>query len=672
MAAFEEFDVSELSGVSDVRAELEDFAEIADVIADARVEMRNAFMDVGQGARSWAAMARAVSEQNAAFAQAYTGAAARSMQQAGVRASAEAYAAYGRSLMGGGGAGPGGAAAGGAGGGVGGPRIPTGLPPDDRAAREAEAQRKSARRETWYQQMYLYTLQRQIDVVGRLGQELIGTAREWVHYAGSAEKAEDVMLRAARAHGVSAEALADYEQVMVEAGRTTAQARSELAEYMQVGLDLATIVPMVAAAMGAGGDSLNAVMIEQWHLSARLKEEFGAGLLPAYKAGLGIVNDVKRAFVEASDGMQEAVAIGTVATGTFLSVGASVLGGAVGLAKLVTVARSVLPVLGLTGGAALTLAGGIGAVAAATAAAVIGEANYLERNKQLEAQVIATAETYEEYLKGIEPLDEQFAIMEAAMSGTGMALQAQNYTVAKSREEWEAAAGAARDYAAVVEMSGDAILQMAMTSRAMVPAAAEIFGAGARGQRDIENEIETLRRRRAYVAEELERGYTPELFAEQERIDVQIRRAELAAMEQEKATMRAIGGMAIDYIGAWAQATGEFGAGWEAMGAAGVAFGKWEPAQWEQARDVFAELEKAGIGMVPWAEAIAGAAEVTAEAVNITANTVALDGPVVIEAIYLPESLFPGVGGAPGQEPTYTVQPSLGEEALTEGIRTRR
>jgi hypothetical protein len=221
-------------------------------------------------------------------------------------------------------------------------------------------------------------------------------------------------------------------------------------------------------------------------------------------------------------------------------------------------------------------------------------------------------------------------------------------------------------------MSGEAILQMALTSRAMVPQAAEIFGAGARSQRDIENELETLRRERAYVEEKLEKGYDPKLMAEQDRIDAQIRRAELAGMEQEKATRRALGGVAIDYIGAWMGAVGTpeaFAAGQKAIGEAGVQFELWDWAQWKQAEDVMAELQRGGIGQVPWTEAIAGAAGVIADTVTITADTVNLDGPV---AIYLPESLFPGVGGAPGQEPGYIVQTSFGEEIATEGIKTRR
>jgi hypothetical protein len=505
--------------------------------------------------------------------------------------------------------------------------------------------------------------------VRQYGEELLDTALGWTMYAAEAGAAEDVMNRMAQVHDVSFEALARYEQKLVQSGRTTTQARADLTRYMQTGLDLTAIVPTISIAIG----DMNNVMEASTYLTARFREEYGQQLLPAYERTADIVNAAKRAFVEADDSVQGMIATGTVMAGTFLTVSSRVLEIISHVAilnvlfkSLAPVISSLVPGLTVTAGALLGVTGVIGLIAGATAGLYVESAKLRGSLMEQEAQLIRSAPTYEAYLKGLEGIATQIASYPGEVA---------EYVdlLAMTREEWEAGISAAPAYAAGIAMTSEAIEAMATISGAMVPAAAAAFGGLARAQEDIQNELETKRREHTKVMADIDKyGYTEQRMAQATALESQMRQLELAGMRAEEESRRSLGQIAIRYIETWGEITGEQSRALEAIGAAGIEFGLWKPAEWEQAERFMEQLELGGEGKVPWAEAIKGAAEVTAEAVNITANTVALDGPVVIEAIYLPESLFPGVGGAPGQEPTYTVQPSLGEEALTEGVRTRR
>ncbi len=448
---------------------------------------------------------------------------------------------------------------------------------------------------------------------------------------------------------------------VADLGKNILQTTRSWAEYAAEGERVDAVMQNIDGATTA----LNAAMFEQSGLSAQLARELGESLLPAYESLIDVSDSLKRGIIEADDSTQSLIATSSVATGTFLATSGSIIALVGGATVLVRILGGIEKTLGIGASSLVGFAGGLGLLTAATATAYVAGQRHLEQVANTSTALKLTTGSYEDYIAGMIEAAKESGDFRAATALQNDMVEWGGRVLADTREEFEAFSAGAIAAADAVMMTREAVVQMALTSQAMVPQAAGIFGGSARAREDIQNEMLTKQREYEHALAEIEeRGGSERAIADLNRRGAELRRLELSLEEQKETTRRALGNIAIAYIMAQAEAIGTpeaFAAAWEATGEAGVEFGKWDPAQWQQGQAFMGALAQGGVGNVPWTEAIAEAG-IIAETVTITAESVILEG-----TISLPESLFPGMGGPPGSEPAYT----LANELRAEGVRTR-
>lgn len=446
-------------------------------------------------------------------------------------------------------------------------------------------------------------------------------------------------------------------------GQQVLQATRAWAEYAAEGERVDEVMERIEGATIA----LNATILEQSGLSAQLGRELGEHLGPAYESLTGAGDSLRRMIIEADDSTQSLIATSTVAAGTFLTVSGGVIAAVGSLAILKILVSSTAATLGVGAASLAGFAGGLGLLTAATATAYVAGQRHLAQMANTSTALKLTTDDYDEYIAGMIEAAKESGDFRAATALQNDMVEWGGRVLADTREEFEAFAAGAIDAVDAVTMTREAVVQMAMTSQAMVPQAAAIFGGGARAREDIQNEILTKQREYEHALAEIEeRGATERRIADLNRRGAELRRLELSLEEQKEATRRALGGIAISYIQAWAEAIGTpeaFAQAWMATGQAGEEFGMWTGADWQAAQTFMGTLGQAGMGNVPWEEAIAGAG-IVADTVTVTGETVVLENAVIHldpgDFTYLP---LPGMKEWGDR--------SIADELATQGVRTR-
>jgi len=469
------------------------------------------------------------------------------------------------------------------------------------------------------------------DQIKRLGERLQDTARGWADYANEADRAQEVMDRLAESTG----------------GVTFA-------------------------------------LKEQLDPASRLSMELGEHLIPYYEEMERAGDSLKTSLAEASDGLQAVVATGTLAAGTFLKVSGGAVAALGGLAALKVLSASVASILGIQATATMSAAtvlgvyaGGLGGIAALYTVGFAATSAYLAQLRVLESDVLKTTQTYDEYIDSLRSVPEEYAILDAAMSGTGIVMDFQLEQVAKTADEWATARVELEKYgASLANLSAKSIERASAAAYAMTPAFAGLFGQSAAAQEDIQNEIETKQRRHAYITEQLVKfGYDKQLVAQADALDAQIQQQEVAMMKLKEATRSGVGSLVIQ----WIQAAVDLGRldFFQGIEMQLDVMGKMQgvsPEDIELARQASGQLQAFATGEQTWGqtttrlgwtttEALGGAMAnlpaINADTVALTATTVVLEGPVYIS----PEAMKDW--GAISDSRT------AADELRTQGVRTR-
>ena len=410
---------------------------------------------------------------------------------------------------------------------------------------------------------------------------------------------------------------------------------------------------------------LTTLMKEQEEAAARMGEELGASLLPAYKDSIRAVISLQQAVADLSDGWQSAIGIGTTLVGVFLKVaGAIALAGVAALtAKAIfmslgtTLGIDMLAMAGVIGGLALTL----GAVGVAIAAVVIG--------------ISKSREYFKDFAAGFREAAESANLSAAEIRVVAQAWYDSLNVMDKAIASLHGGVDALVDAVLNAGDSMSTVYEAAAKSvEAMILPAAQAFQSLADAQEDIQNEMLTKRREYAKVMADIDKyGYSEQRVAQADALNAQIRQLELADMQAVKAHERQMGQIVSQTISAFERVgsiTPEMA--FEAQMAAAIKFGTATPETIE-AGTAFLEEQFPGV-----MGAEAGGRVAPPETAQVTAledNTTRLGE--VRDAIYdwLEGVVNAGsgawVGGGGGGGGAGGVGRTVTDELVTQGVRLR-
>ncbi len=466
------------------------------------------------------------------------------------------------------------------------------------------------RRQTTYALWYMRAISAQIRVIQQLGQQLTSTATTWALYAARQEEAANA----------------------------------------------------AAGIIHAGGE-LSTVLVRQRTVAADMNAELGGALLPAYKASIEVVTNLKQSVAELNDGWQAAIGVGTVVAGTVMQVGGSVAQ-AVMTISMMTLAWKSLE-LGMQTATLSWLRYGVAAAAVVT---IVASLAVLHRS--LESELQQSADVLGEFA------------LKWGLTGREMAKMAAGFydnlsAVGKAVFNLKGGMDAFLERMQESGSSLSVIFKNAVKAvEAMELPAARAFQNFADAQASIQNEMETKRREHAHIMERIDSGmYREQDVAQATALGAQIRRLELAdaaAVRSHKRQMEQIVLQTVSALERIGHITPE-----EALAARGAAF--LEAGGTEEAVTAGrAWLEEQFPGVLgAGAEAsvvIPGEFTVTQQVVALEDNTNKLvdvkdaiydwlEG-IVAGGPYGPGGSGGGAGGVGGR--------TVGDELSTQGVRNRR
>lgn len=513
------------------------------------------------------------------------------------------------------------------------------------------------------------------DDITRQGRALLDTTKQWAAYAAEAERADAVLHRVAATVEGGAYKHQEWVNKLLAGNRTLAEARAEAAQYLSVASELEGMAWRLSEAIGGGSGSLNEVMADHATIAARMGEELGQYTLPVWEAIASQGDRIKLAFINASDGMQQAGATGTIMAGTFAVVGGSLVALAGAAAATRAILGSFPEILGpgMGAGAVARGVGGIAGGAGLVVGAFAVEQQQIAALRAEESQIRSTAESYGEYLGKMRELYEstetQIGARQRMMALFALERGEVEYlgrAVAATKAEYEAGLPptvAGPDFAARV--AG------AQVSMAMAPSFAAVYGNLEMTQKEIQGRMETNRREHAYAMEQIDKyGYSRQWEAQAQALDKQMRQLENANAQAEVQARQAVGALVIQ----WTDMAMQLGLISPAEAVrrqmeAGVEYGMWSNQLAQAGLNTAEELGLNIMGEQGWGAMTGNIQEILENVISGGVNAETLEISAGSVVLISDRASAPGPGGFTGDK---WWQTTPDEEALTQGVRVGR
>lgn len=354
--------------------------------------------------------------------------------------------------------------------------------------------------------------------------------------------------------------------------------------------------------------------------------------------------------------------------GTFLEVGAGAANAAIGLNSMLMVIKSLAPVLGTTAVALGSVVIGIGAVVATGIIMAEGMTEHTARMEKLEEQALRSSVTWTGYQTALRDASYNIVIFRSAADGATLSQEELNWQaehgtmiVGRSAEAFAEAQLALEGYASAMRMTANAIETTVDVAFAMAPQAAMAFGEIRRAEEHYQADMRTLtERHQDLLTMAQEQGMTDRLERQINQNEEAQARLQAQQENAREGALRAMGGIVLDFLSVAAEA----GAFETLVDYQNAVFQTMQEFDMATAGEIL--MGKAFMGTlalgpeIGMGTAISGAAGIAADAINITAGTVTLTGPVYLPMIMKPYG---------GEE---NINNEIGNELRLQGVHTGR